>query len=164
MINKKTNFKKALAKFKERSDLIPILQLAQKEYSYISRDIIKEISDKTGIAVSDIYGVVTFYKQLRMTPPGMFTIKVCDGTACHVNDSSIILEKLKELLSIEIGETTADGVFTLETVACLGCCSLAPAMMINTKVHGRLTTKQLENILKEYRENKSVLDILREDR
>lgn len=164
MDNKNISFQTKLTEYKDKGDLIPILQAAQSEHSYISNEIMNEISEKTNISLSEIYGVVTFYKQFRLTEPGKYTIKVCDGTACHVNDSAIILEKLRELLKIDIGETTSDGFFTLETVACLGCCSLAPAMMVKEKVHGKLTPKLIEEILMEYKRNNSVMNILREDR
>ena len=164
MDKKNISFADKLSEYKDRGDLIPILQAAQNENSYISQKIMNEISEKTGISLADIYGVVTFYKQFRQTMPGKYTIKVCDGTACHVNESTLILEKIKELLNINIGETTSDGFFTLETVACLGCCSLAPAMMIQEKVHGKLTPKLIKEILAEYKRNSSVMNILREDR
>ncbi len=164
MSNKNISFQEALAEYKEHSDLIPLLQAAQKEYSYISAGIMEKISAHTGISLSDIYGVVTFYRQFRLTEPGMFTIKVCDGTACHVNDSTKIIDTLKELLNTDVDETTEDGYFTLTTVSCLGCCSLAPAMMIDQKVFGRLTTDSIKKILDEYRTNTSVMNILREDR
>ena len=120
-------------------ELIPLLQSAQDHFGYIPRRAISYISGVTGIPESEVYGVVTFYSQFRLQPMGKFVIKACAGTACHVSDSKLIIETIEDELGVEVGGTTEDGLFTLNTVACIGCCSLAPVVMINDETHGRLT-------------------------
>lgn len=107
---------------------------------------------RTGIAESEIMGVATFYTQFRLTPVGKYLIMLCQGTACHVNSSELILQTIKDELGIEDGETTEDGLFSLKCVACLGCCSLSPVMMINESTYGSLTPEKTKKILKELRE------------
>lgn len=135
--------------------LITILQKAQDIYGYISVDLIHRISDATGITPAKIYGVATFYAQFRLQPVGEHVIMLCQGTACHVNGAAAIKEAICEHLGIEDGETTEDGLFTLNTVACLGCCSLAPVMMISTgdenETYGNLTKDKAIRILDEIR-------------
>ena len=106
-----------------------------------------------GIPTADIYGVITFYSQFRLKPMGKNIIKICDGTACHVNASSGIIRTLESELKLGKDETTEDGLFTMQKVACLGCCSLSPVLMINDETYGRLTPKKVQQLLKEYREN-----------
>jgi NADH-quinone oxidoreductase subunit E len=113
-----------------KGSLISILQKAQDIYGYLSLDTINYISAKTGIVPAKIYGVATFYTQFRLEPIGEYLIMLCQGTACHVNGSSLIEEAVSEHLNIADGETTEDNKFTLNNVACLGCCSLAPVMMV----------------------------------
>jgi NADH-quinone oxidoreductase subunit E len=147
-----TDFKTALQQLKdEEGSLIPLLQAAQNEFSYVPEWTIHEISEATGIALSEIFGVVTFYKQFKLSPPGRNIIRVCDGTACHVNGSNAIIKTLGDILGIGIDETTSDRVFTLQSVACLGCCSLAPVMMINDETYGRLTPGMIREIVDNYR-------------
>jgi len=142
----------------EPGQLIPLLQAAQESYGYISETAIKYISGVTGIPESEIYGVVTFYKQFRLKPLGHFLVRLCDGTACHVNDAKTLKEIIEDELGMENDDTTDDGLFTLEEVACLGCCSLAPVIMINDKTFGRLTPQSLRKILRKYKkEGKAVL-------
>ena len=149
-------FAVALWKYKgEEGALIPLLQSAQYQYSYIPESAIYRISAVTGLPASEIYGVVTFYRQFKLIPPGKNIIRICDGTACHVNGSMIVLNVLKEILGVEIDETTEDGLFTLQSVACLGCCSLAPVMMINNETYGRLSPSMIKRIVKAYREQES---------
>ena len=131
--------------------LIPLLQKAQDTYGYVSKTAISYISGVTHIPESDIYGVITFYKQFRLRPIGKYMIRVCDGTACHVNDSRTLIEVLEDELHLEGNDTTEDGLFTVDKVACIGCCSLAPVIMINDETYGRLTAKKLRSILKRYR-------------
>ena len=131
--------------------LIPLLQKAQETEGYISDMAQKYISGITGIPESTVYGVITFYRQFRLRPLGEFLIRLCDGTACHVNDSRLLKEIIEDELNLEGNDTTADGLFTLELVACLGCCSLAPVIMINDNTYGRLTPKTLRKTLKKYR-------------
>ena len=146
-------FSLALWKYRgEKGALIPLLQAAQDQYSYIPESAIHRISAVTGIPPSKIYGVITFYTQFRLTPPGKHIIRVCDGTACHVNGSMTVLSTLRELLGIDVDETTSDGLFTLQSVACLGCCSLAPVMMIDDATYGNLKPSTIKNIIKAYQE------------
>lgn len=132
--------------------LITILQKTQDIYGYLPQDAIKKIASATGIAESEIMGVGTFYTQFRFKPVGKYLIMLCQGTACHVNSSELILETIKEELGIDDGETTDDGLFSLKCVACLGCCSLSPVMMINEDTYGSLTPDKTKKILKELRE------------
>ncbi|MCE1247425.1 MAG: NADH-quinone oxidoreductase subunit NuoE [Firmicutes bacterium] len=144
-------FSMALWKYKgEEGVLIPLLQAAQEQYSYIPESVIHRIAGITGIPASEIYGVVTFYKQFKLSPPGKHIIRVCDGTACHVNGSTTVLNVIKDVLGIENDETTKDRLFTLQTVACLGCCSLAPVMMIDDETYGRLSGSSIKNIIGTY--------------
>ena len=133
--------------------LITILQSAQSIYGYLSLDTINYISERTGIEPAKIYGVATFYAQFRLQPIGKHLIMMCQGTACHVNGSESIGEAVSEHLGIKDGETTEDGLFTLNYVACLGCCSLAPVMMIQTEggneTYGSLTKDKAVKILDE---------------
>lgn len=137
---------------KVKGSLITILQKTQDIYGYLPKDAIIYISERTGIAKSEIMGVATFYTQFRLTPVGKYLIMLCQGTACHVNSSELILQTIKDELGIEDGETTEDGLFSLKCVACLGCCSLSPVMMINESTYGPLTPEKTKKILKELRE------------
>ena len=137
---------------KVKGSLITILQKTQDIYGYLPKDAIVYISERTGIAESEIMGVATFYTQFRLTPVGKYLIMLCQGTACHVNSSELILPTIKDELGIEDGETTEDGLFSLKCVACLGCCSLSPVMMINENTYGSLTPEKTKKILKELRE------------
>jgi NADH-quinone oxidoreductase subunit E len=129
--------------------LIPLLQKAQETDGYLTRARLLEIHQETGIPLSNIYGVATFYAQFRLTPIGKNLIRVCHGTACHVAGANAISEALEETLHISNGETTADRLFTLETVSCIGCCSLAPVIMINNDTYGNLNEKQVKKVLKQ---------------
>lgn len=136
--------------------LITILQKTQDIYGYLSKDAINYISEVTGIKPAKIYGVATFYAQFRLEPVGKYLIMLCQGTACHVNGSEMIEEAVFDYLNIRDGETTEDGIFTLNNVACLGCCSLAPVMMIKSadgdETYGNLTEDSVKQILAEIRE------------
>ena len=134
----------------KRDALIPILQGIQEKYRYIPTVAIKEIARELSIYESDLYGVITFYTQFRLTPVGKHIIKICKGTACHVGGAETVAEALFDVLRINASETTKDKKFTLEHVACLGCCSLAPVMMINNDVFGYLTKDKIKMILKQY--------------
>jgi len=135
-----------------KGSLITILQHTQDIYGYLPKEAIELISEKTGIATSEIMGVATFYTQFRFEPVGKYLIMLCQGTACHVNSSELILQTIKDELQIEDGQTTEDGLFSLKCVACLGCCSLSPVMMINEDTYGSLTPDKTKKILKELRE------------
>ena len=128
--------------------LITILQQAQGIYGYLSLSVMDYISQKTGIKAAKIYGVATFYTQFRLKPVGKYLVMLCQGTACHVNGSKMIEEVINEELNIQEGETTEDGMFTLNNVACLGCCSLSPVMMINDETYGTLTKDSVRKVLK----------------
>ena len=145
---------------KKKGYLITILQKAQDAYGYISIDIMNRISEFTGIKVAKIYGVATFYAQFRLQPIGKYLIMLCQGTACHVNGSEMISQVISEQLNIKDGETTEDGLFTLNQVSCLGCCSLAPVMMIKTEdsdeTYGNLTKDSVIEILNQIKENLKV--------
>lgn len=132
--------------------LITILQNAQDIYGYLPVDVILHISQRTGIKVTKIMGVATFYSQFRLEPVGKYLIMLCQGTACHVNGSLQIEKTINEYLGIKDGETTEDGLFTLKNVACLGCCSLSPVMMINDDTYGSLTPEKTVSIFKELQE------------
>ncbi len=132
------------------SQVIPLLQKVQEKEGYVPEKAIEEISEITGVSVSNIFSVITFYKQFRLRPPGKYMIRVCDGTACHVNDARTLLDILNDELKLEGTDTTEDGLFTVMPVACLGCCSLAPVIMINEDTHGKLTPQKLRKIIKEY--------------
>ena len=134
----------------DRGFLIPILQEVQEHYGYISSDVVDEIAEFTKVPPSEIYGVASFYSQFRFTKPGKHTIKVCLGTACHVRGSSRILEWMEHKLKIKAGETTPDGQFSLERVACFGCCALAPVVVVDTDVHSRMTSTKGQKLLKKY--------------
>ena len=131
------------------AELIPILQRLQAAYGYLPEDVILRLSQRTGIYASTIMGVATFYAQFKLTPAGEHTIKICFGTACHVNGAETVAQALCDELNVEIGGTTADGKFTLESVACLGCCSLAPVMMIDNKTYGRLTADSARQVIRD---------------
>jgi NADH-quinone oxidoreductase subunit E len=138
-----------LAKYKgKKGNLIPILQGCQQTFGYIPKDAFIKISEVCGLKLSDMYGVATFYAQFRLKPVGKHIIKVCHGTACHVQNANLITEAIQESLEVLDGETTKDRLFTLESVACLGCCSLAPAMMIGDDTYAKLTGKEAVNIIK----------------
>lgn len=132
-----------------KGSLITILQHAQDIYGYLPLSVLEHISNETGIYSSQIFGVATFYTQFRLNPIGENLIFLCKGTACHVNGADKIEEAIIEELNIQDGETTEDNIFTLNNVACLGCCSLSPVMMINGETYGSLTPQKTKKILKE---------------
>lgn len=129
--------------------LIAILSDIQKEYSYLPRAALQRVSQTLRIPESQVFSVSSFFKVFSLAPRGKHAIKVCRGTACHVKGAGLLLDKLKRDLGIEEGETTADGRFTLETVRCVGCCSIAPVVMIDETAHGRLTQAALPKIVRE---------------
>ncbi|ABA88090.1 NADPH oxidoreductase, ferredoxin-like subunit [Syntrophotalea carbinolica DSM 2380] len=130
--------------------LIPVLQGAQDIYGYLPGEVLETISKELKIPFSEVFGVVTFYSQFHLKPRGRNIIRVCLGTACHVRGGSKIFEGLKEILGVDNGGTTEDLRFTLESVACIGACGLAPVIMINDDTHGRLTNDGLDKILEQY--------------
>ena len=139
-----------IAKYKsKKGSLIPILQGTQDIYGYIPEEAFHKISEEAGHSLSTMYGVATFYAQFRLHPVGKHIVKVCHGTACHVQDADKITTAIAETLKVNDGETTEDGLFTLESVACLGCCSLAPVMMIGDDTYGKLDGKGASKIIKQ---------------
>ena len=134
----------------EPGNLIKGLQLIQSTEGYISADGIQAAAEYFNRPVADVEGVVSFYAQFKRVKPGKYQISVCDGTACHLKGAPLIHEWLNQELGLKPGETAPDGVFSLETVACLGCCSLAPVMSVNGKVHAKLDRRTMMKILKEY--------------
>jgi NADH-quinone oxidoreductase subunit E len=132
------------------SNLIAILQQTQNEYGYLPKSVLKEISKLTEVPMTRIFGVVTFYSQFTLTPRGKHSVKICTGTACHVKGVEEVKQKVKEQLGVVEGETTADYQFTLETVACIGTCFLAPVMMVDDRYFGKLTTDTVTDIVDGY--------------
>jgi NADH-quinone oxidoreductase subunit E len=133
-----------------REHLIPMLQRIQEKYSYLAPEAIKAVAGHLGLAVCDVYGVATFYNQFRFHPPGRHPIKVCLGTACHVRGGDIILENFERKLGISDGQTTPDREFSVERVACVGCCALAPVAIVDEKVQGRMAPSKVEGIILGY--------------
>lgn len=145
-----------LASFpRKAASVIPILQAVQAEYGYLSEEAIKLAAEHAAAPESAVFGAATFYSQFRLVPPGEHLIRVCQGTACHVLGAADVLDSLCEQLGIDEGGTTSDGLFTLESVRCLGCCSLAPAVMIDGETYGRVTRAALPGILDRYRKGDS---------
>ena len=133
----------------KQQNAIPLLQAIQLEQGYIPIPLLQAIASKaTELSANQLYGVATFYSQFTFTPKGKHTIKVCMGTACFVKGAEQIVDAFKTELSVDVGQTTADGLFTLQTVACLGCCSLAPAVMIDDRVHGQVTPSKVKKLIK----------------
>ena len=131
--------------------LIAIMQEIQKEYHYLPEEALEYISKKLKLSEAKIYGVATFYENFSLEPKGKYVIKICDGTACHVRKSVPILEEFRKILKVsEAKPTTDDMMFTVETVSCLGACGLAPVMMVNDEVYGRLTVDDIDDILAKY--------------
>lgn len=148
-----TLLEEVLSQYKDvKGSLITILQKAQDIYGYLPTDVIYHVAEKTGNTPAKVMGVATFYTQFRLKPVGKYLIMLCQGTACHVNGSERIEAAITEELGIKDGETTQDGLFTLKCVACLGCCSLSPVMMINEETYGSLTPEKTIRILSELRE------------
>ena len=134
----------------DRENLIMILQAIQRRYNYLPRTSLTYLSEKIDVPLSHIYGMGTFYKSFSLEPRGRHIISICLGTACHVRGGERVMERMQEALHIQAGETTEDGRFTLESVRCLGCCSLGPVVKINEDVHGRLTSDKVSKILDKY--------------
>jgi NADH-quinone oxidoreductase subunit E len=136
-----------IAPFKGRQIvLIPALQAVQEKLGYLSQEAMEEIGKLAGVSTNTVYGVTTFYAQFRTTPAGKKRVAVCRGTACHVRGSERILEAVERALRLKVGETTSDREYSLETVACIGACALAPTMRINEDTHGKITTKAVEEL------------------
>ena len=132
---------------KQRWNLIPILQMIQQKHAYLPDGAIKMVARHLEIASCEVYGVATFYNQFRFHPPGKHPIKVCLGTACHVRGGDIILENFERKLGIRDGETTPDREFSIERVACVGCCALAPVTVVGETVHGHMAPSKVEGLI-----------------
>ena len=152
MVKNKIIIDEVINKFiSKKGALIPLLQEVQKIERYLSKETMKYISEKTGIKIADIYGVATFYTMFRLKPQGKHLIRVCKGTACHVSGANSITSAVQSELNLEDGEDTSkDGIFTVMEVACLGCCSLAPVIMIDDDTFGKLKPDSISNILIKY--------------
>ena len=135
----------------EKTPLMMILSDIQKEYGYIPLEVQELVSKRTGISVAEIYGVVTFYSFFSLTPKGKYVIGGCLGTACYVKGAQQVLDKFSELIGIKAGETSADGLFTLDALRCIGACGIAPAVTINGKVYPKLTVDAIPKIVEEYK-------------
>jgi NADH-quinone oxidoreductase subunit E len=138
----------------EKDPVLIILQDVQEILGYVGKDYLERISAKSGYPLTVLYGIVSFYPFFKLYPPGKNIIKLCMGTACHVKGSESILGELKRQLCIDSGQTTSDGLFTLEAVRCLGCCGLAPVIMINEETYGRVKVSELKKILDKFREGR----------
>ena len=142
------SIKSELSQFrKERGELIPILQRIQEKFHYLPPEALNLVASYVGISPAEVYGVATFYNQFRFHPPGKHPVKVCLGTACHVKGGDIILENFERKLEIAEGETTADKEFSIERVACVGCCALAPVALMGETVHGNMAPSKVEGLI-----------------
>ncbi|NJD04556.1 MAG: NADH-quinone oxidoreductase subunit NuoE [Ruminiclostridium sp.] len=137
--------------------LIPVLHEAQTINGYLPESVLKEIAAGLNIPLAEVYGVVTFYTQFSLKPKGKFKVQLCMGTACYVKGAEKILEKLKEKLGIMVGECSEDGSFSLDACRCIGACGLAPVMMINDDVYGRLVPEDIDGIIEKYRNMQDVV-------
>ena len=135
----------------ETTPLMMILSDIQKEYGYIPLEVQEIVSERTGLSVAEIYGVVTFYSFFSLTPKGKYVIGCCLGTACYVKGAQQIIDKFSEIIGIKPGETSADGLFTLDALRCIGACGIAPAVTINGKVYPKLTVDAVPKIVDEYK-------------
>ncbi len=143
--------KEVIAAHKEQPGcLMPVLQQAQEIYGYLPIEVQAIVAEGLGISLSEVYGVATFYSQFRLNPKGIYRISICLGTACYVKGAAKILEAVERKLGIQVGECTPDGLFSLESCRCVGACGLAPVMMINDEVFGRMTPEQVPAILEDY--------------
>lgn len=133
-----------------RGALIPVLHEIQDEYGYLPKDVLYQVSEELKIPITEIYGVASFYSYFSLEPKGEHVIRVCLGTACYVKGAQVLLDKLSKELNVNVGKTTENGKFTLEATRCLGACGLAPVLMIDEKVYGRLVPSDIIRILKEY--------------
>lgn len=141
----------------EPGAIIPVLQEIQDAYGYVPPVAIQRVAENTGVPASELFGIVTFYAQFRLQPLGKNLIKVCHGTACHLSGAERISQMIEQVVGAKEGETSQDGLFTVERVACLGCCSLAPCVMVNGKVHGRLTPEAIGKLISQVKETEKVV-------
>lgn len=150
---KKRELQEIIEKHKDTTGaLIPVLHEAQEVYGYLPMSVQKQIAEGLNVSLSEVYGVVTFYTQFSLKPKGKFKVSACMGTACYVKGSNLILDKLKEKLGVSVGDCTEDGKFSLDACRCIGACGLAPVIMINDDVYGRLTPDDIEKVLEKYKD------------
>ena len=141
----------AITKYKgTKGALIPMLQEAQEIYGYLPKEAMQRLAKGLGVPFSKVYGVVTFYSQFHLKPRGKYIVRLCQGTACHVRGASNVFDAISKNLGVDKNETTADLQYTLETVACLGACGLAPVMMVNDNTHGRLSPDKAVSTVRKY--------------
>ena len=134
----------------EPGPVMKAMQAAQAIYGYLPIEVQSKIASTFGVSLEEVYGIATFYAQFNLKPKGKYTIGICLGTACYVKGSGLVIDKFKERLGIEAGETTADQKFTLDATRCIGCCGLAPVLTVNDEVYGNLTTDDVDKILAKY--------------
>ncbi|MDF9825457.1 NADH:ubiquinone oxidoreductase subunit E [Breznakia sp. PF5-3] len=134
----------------QRGGLMPVLQGAQEIYGYLPLEVQKMVAMGLGISLSEVYGVVTFYSQFSLEPKGKFKVSVCLGTACYVKGADKVLEEVENILEIKAGECTENGLFSIDATRCVGACGLAPVMLVNEDVYGKVTTEEVAGILKKY--------------
>lgn len=134
---------------RDRDNLIPLLQEVQDHLHYLSPEAVRQVAEHLNLSENDVYGVATFYAQFRFVPPGLHHVKVCQGTACHVRGSDMIMDAISRSTGIEPGQTSSDGQFSLERVACFGSCALAPVVVVDDKVYGRMTTARTRKLIKD---------------
>lgn len=151
-----SELKEILEKYeKDKSNLIQILNQVQEKYGYISQEAQKEISEYLDISMAEVYGVITFYSRFTLEPKGKYNIAVCLGTACFVKGSEKVLDKVKEILKIDVGQTTEDGLFSIEATRCVGACGLAPVFTVNDEVYGKATPEMVESVIKRIRDEEA---------
>lgn len=149
---KDEQMQKILQKYeKDKSNLIQILNETQEYYGYIPKSAQTEISEYLNMPMAEIYGVITFYSRFTLKPKGKYNVAVCLGTACFVKGSEKVLDRLKEKLGIDVGETTADGKFSIEATRCIGACGLAPVFTVNDEVYGKATPEMIDKVIDEYK-------------
>lgn len=145
--NQRNQIKKILKINEKDGNIISILQQIQDSFGYLPENVLLNISKELKIPLSEIYGIATFYAQFTFNPEGKIAITTCDGTACHVQGGPLLKEFIETNLQIKSGETTEDGLFSLKTVACIGCCAIAPAIIVNEEVHGNLTFQKISKLM-----------------
>ncbi len=151
-----TELNELLSKYEQdKSNLIQILNQVQEKYGYISEESQKEISEYLGISMAEVYGVITFYSRFTLKPKGKYNIAVCLGTACFVKGSEKVLDKVKQILKIDVGQTTEDGLFSIEATRCIGACGLAPVFTVNDEVYGKATPEMVEEVIKKIKEQEA---------
>lgn len=136
---------------KDKCNLIQILNQVQEKFGYISEESQKAISEYLNVSMAEVYGVVTFYSRFTLKPKGKYNIAVCLGTACFVKGSEKVLDKVKEILKIDVGQTTEDGLFSIEATRCVGACGLAPVFTVNDEVYGKATPEMVESVIAKIR-------------